>query len=86
VRRQRWIEDIFCSAAGPPLTTRDARVVFVLPAWYWAFETRLRFAEMFMQKFELAGDERCVGRLAGPATDIDDIERVIDETFNRNEL
>jgi hypothetical protein len=86
VRRQRWIEGIFCRAAGPPLTARYARVVFVLSAWYRAFETRLRFAEMLMQKLELAGDERCVGRLAGPATDIDDIERVINETLHRNEL
>ena len=86
MRRQRWIKDIFCSAADPPLTARYVRVVLVLLAWYRAFETRLRFAEMLMQKFELAGDERCIGRLARPATDIDDIERIINETFNRNEL
>jgi hypothetical protein len=39
---------------------------------------------MLMQKFELAGDEGCIGRLASPTTDIDDVERIVDESFDRN--
>jgi hypothetical protein len=41
---------------------------------------------MLVQELELAGNEGCIGRLACPATDVDDIKRVVDESFDRNEL
>lgn len=39
-----------------------------------------------MQEFELARDEGCIGRLASPATDVDDVKSVVDESFDGNEL
>jgi hypothetical protein len=41
---------------------------------------------MLVQEFELARDEECISRLAGPATNVDNIETVVDEGFDGNEL
>jgi hypothetical protein len=41
---------------------------------------------MLMQEFQLARDEGCIGRLAGPATDVNNVKGVVDESFDGNKL